>query len=786
MKFILGTFSRIVLALSFTALLMNVQPAVAQHGGQCACGRPGVPSAFEIDNGAPWLAAAQAEFSKWNNYANVFSWVAGDMVGGRNGKNEIIFFTSQQAHDIYGFNIDANTFGITYINPDSAFGSPSFNACPAPAGTTCGTFTETDVIMNTSFGRGWTTSAPNYDDTGPANYGATAVHELGHSIGLHHVFNNLSTMNYYEDFAAIYISLGDAGILRAHYPGSVNNVLDVATYPFRHNGGFQYDGTTAASPNVSSVQAGDSFTLSNFTVENIGNITPSNVRLNIYLTTNTIVSTADYLIGTVAFDTLPTWWDTTGTVFTVPPTVPTGTYYIGGIITYNFTTTDAITYNNSWVLDANRQITVLPCTDAYEPNDTIGAAYGFLPSGTVLSGKICLGTDEDWFKVNVTTPGTVSFGMTPPSGRDYDLQLYNPSGTLVATSAGGVSASESINYQTSTLGTYYARVYGFNGGFDVDNNYTLRYGFTSAPRPHDFNGDGFSDITWRDSSGNTVIWEMNGTAVLNPNGSFVSSVPGQWAIVGQRDFNGDGKADLLWRDTSGNVAIWEMNGTAVLNGNSSFVTNVPTNWSVAGTGDFNADAKGDIVWQDKSGNVAIWEMNGTTVLNQNSSFVANVPGQWSIKGTGDFNGDGKTDILWQDTSGNVAIWEMNGTSILNANSSFVSKVGAQWSIKGTGDFNGDGISDILWQDSSGNVAIWEMNGIILLNPNSSFVANVAGAWSIQLTGDYNGDGKSDIVWHDTSGNVAIWEMNGTSVLNQNSSFVGNVPGQWSIQNLAAE
>ena len=81
MKFILETFSRIVLALSFTALLMNVQPAVAQHGGQCACGRPGVPSAFEIDNGAPWLAAAQAEFSKWNNYANVFSWVTGDMVG---------------------------------------------------------------------------------------------------------------------------------------------------------------------------------------------------------------------------------------------------------------------------------------------------------------------------------------------------------------------------------------------------------------------------------------------------------------------------------------------------------------------------------------------------------------------------------------------------------------------------------------------------------------------------------------------------------------------------------
>ena len=207
------------------------------------------------------------------------------------------------------------------------------------------------------------------------------------------------------------------------------------------------------------------------------------------------------------------------------------------------------------------------------------------------------------------------------------------------------------------------------------------------------------------------------------------NVPGQWAIVGQRDFNGDGKADLLWRDTSGNVAIWEMNGTAVLNPNSSFVGNVPTpQWSIVGTGDFNADAKGDLLWQDTSGNVAIWEMNGTTVLNQNSSFVANVPGPWSIKGTGDFNGDGKTDILWQDSSGNVAIWEMNGTTIFNQSSSFVGNVPGQWTIKGTGDFNGDGMSDILWQDSSGNVAIWEMNGITVLNPNSSFVGNVAAAY----------------------------------------------------------
>ena len=203
-------------------------------------------------------------------------------------------------------------------------------------------------------------------------------------------------------------------------------------------------------------------------------------------------------------------------------------------------------------------------------------------------------------------------------------------------------------------------------------------------RTHDFNGDGKSDIAWRDTSGNLAIWEMNGTTVLNASSSFVGNVAGQWAIVGQRDFNGDGYADLLWHDTSGNVAIWEMNGTTVLNPNSSFVGNMFTTSSIVGTGDFNGDGMGDILWQDLAGNVSIWEMNGTAITNPNTSFVANVPSQWSIQLTGDYNADGTSDILWQDTSGNVAIWEMNGTSVLNASSSFVSTVPGQWSVQNLG------------------------------------------------------------------------------------------------------
>jgi uncharacterized protein (DUF2141 family) len=421
-----------------------------------------------------------------------------------------------------------------------------------------------------------------------------------------------------------------------------------------------------------------------------------------------------------------------------------------------------------------------------------GAAWVFTRSGSAWSqqsGKLFLSASsatQQGQSVALSANGNVGIVGAPGSGPGQVFVYARSGGTwsqqggsLQGTGGDGNTAqgtSVAVSADGNTM---------LEGGDSFNNGAGAAWVFSRSVNTHDFNDDGFSDILWRDTSGNVAIWEMNGTTVINQNSSFVSNVPGQWAIVGQRDFNGDGKADLLWRDNSGNVAIWEMNGTTILNQSTSFVANVPAQWSVVGTGDFNADAKGDLLWQDNSGNVAIWEMNGTAVLNQSTSFVGNVPGQWSIKGTGDFNGDGKTDILWQDTSGNVAIWEMNGTTVTNQNT-FVGNVPGQWSIKGTGDFNGDGKADILWQDSSGNIAIWEMNGITVLNQGSSFVGNVPGQWSIQLTGDYNGDGFSDILWQDSSGNVAVWEMNGTTVVNASSSFVTNVPGPWSIAHLNSD
>jgi Phosphoesterase family/FG-GAP-like repeat len=302
--------------------------------------------------------------------------------------------------------------------------------------------------------------------------------------------------------------------------------------------------------------------------------------------------------------------------------------------------------------------------------------------------------------------------------------------------------------------------------------------FSVSSDTHDFNGDGKSDIAWRDGSGNTAVWLMNGAQVVSSGG--IGAVPTSWSIVGQRDFNGDGKADLLWRDTSGNTAIWFMNGTTVAS--TGAVGNISINWTVVATGDFNGDGKGDILWRDTSGNLSVWLMNGATVSA--SAGIGNVPNIWTVAGVGDFNGDGKSDILWIDNAFNIAIWFMNGTTVAStAGVGNVDGFGSGfWSVAGIGDFDGDGKSDIFWRYSLGQTAIWLMNGATVSSP--AWPGNIPTVWSIVQTGDYDGNGTSDILWRDTSGNTSIWFMNGTAIASLGA--VGNISTNWTVQSANAE
>src|SRR5207253_1615015 len=112
----------------------------------------------------------------------------------------------------------------------------------------------------------------------------------------------------------------------------------------------------------------------------------------------------------------------------------------------------------------------------------------------------------------------------------------------------------------------------------------------------DFNGDGLSDILWRNSSDNSYgIWEMNGAQVeVEPTVGGANS--SSWQVAGIGDFFGNGLSDILWRNSADNsYGIWKMDGFQVEAG-QMISGPTPNNWEVAGIGDFFANGISDILW----------------------------------------------------------------------------------------------------------------------------------------------------------------------------------------------
>jgi hypothetical protein len=268
-----------------------------------------------------------------------------------------------------------------------------------------------------------------------------------------------------------------------------------------------------------------------------------------------------------------------------------------------------------------------------------------------------------------------------------------------------------------------------------------------APR-NDFNGDGTSDVFWRnDANGHVGVWEMrdNKQAWLDLGGSGVDH-----KVAGVGDFNGDGTSDLFWRDDStGHVGIWEMHNYVQ---SWRDLGNSGADHKVVGVGDFNGDGTSDLLWRnDSSGHVGIWEMHNSvqTWRDLGASGVDH-----KVVGIGDFNADGTADVLWRnDPTGHVGIWEMHNDVQTWRD---LGGSGVDHKVVGIGDFNGDGTSDILWRnDLTGHVGIWEMHN------NVQTWRDLGGSGvdhKVVGTGDYNGDGTTDIFWRNDAGHTGVWEM----------------------------
>jgi Ca2+-binding RTX toxin-like protein len=288
----------------------------------------------------------------------------------------------------------------------------------------------------------------------------------------------------------------------------------------------------------------------------------------------------------------------------------------------------------------------------------------------------------------------------------------------------------------------------------------------------DFNADSHGDILWQNDDGSLMIWD-SGQSGGSHSISAAGAVPNSSHIVGVGDFDGNGKGDILWRDDNGAVSIWS-NGQASGAQTMSGPGIVPNSWQIVGTGDFDGNGRDDILWQNSNGTVSVWD-NGQISGGHWIADPGVVASSWHIAATGDFDGNGRDDILWYNDNGMVSIWDngqIGGAHII------ASGMPSNWHIVGAGDFDGNGRDDILWRNDNGTIALWD-NGQIgsahwISNPgivpNSTHVGGI---------GDFDGNGHDDILWRDDNGATSIWD-NAQPGTAHTVAAAGSLPTGWHI------
>lgn len=262
---------------------------------------------------------------------------------------------------------------------------------------------------------------------------------------------------------------------------------------------------------------------------------------------------------------------------------------------------------------------------------------------------------------------------------------------------------------------------------------------------NDFNGDGYSDLFWRNASdGRNIVWLAAEAGI--------QSTPAQvdnpsWSVVGTGDFNGDGKSDLFWRNAgSGQNIIWPSGDASGIR----FAATVSNqDWRVGTVGDFNDDGRDDIFWRNLSSGESIIWWSGESA---DYTFEQSLATSWKIAGSGDLNGDGQDDVIWRNaSSGANMVWWSGRSSGLTA---LTAVANLSWDMVAIDDFDGDGRADLFWRNRvTGENIIW------LHGSDSDWLQEptISMAWEIRSSGDFDGDGNADVFWRNASnGQNAIW------------------------------
>ena len=447
----------------------------------------------------------------------------------------------------------------------------------------------------------------------------------------------------------------------------------------------------------------------------------------------------------------------------------------------------------------------------YKPLEQSGCGLSWLLGG---GGFVIDNTDAP-FGYSVVSDGT---GVNQSDGRSYfcyDVTLAHELGHNMGQvhnveDSGGDSGTHPYSYgyrETSTTGFFTVMAYEIDNAsqFSITNfaNPSVTYADTGrvtgtanannaaslnismplvvqfrnlvVPMPGgartDINGDGRSDIVWRNATAGLMDqWWQNGAAIIGTGARAVAPI---YRVVGTGDFDGDGRGDLLWTNNTNDILwIWRSQG----NGNFDVLTvgGYPPSWEVSGIADLNGDGRSDIVWRNPTLELMdVWFMNGAVPTAAGARSVGAI---YRIVGTGDFDGDGRGDLLWTNNTNNILwIWRSQGNG--NYDVLTVGSYPTGWEVSGVADINADGRADIAWRNPTlGLMDVWRMNGASIIGSSTKSVSSI---YRIVATGDYDGDGRGDLLWTNNTNDILwIWRSQGDG--NFEVLLVSGYPPTWTV------
>jgi hypothetical protein len=319
--------------------------------------------------------------------------------------------------------------------------------------------------------------------TAPFNLGRTATHEVGHWLNLRHIWGDATcgtdqvadtpthnTANYgCPTYPHLSTCTGTPVEMTMNY---MDYTDDACMYMFSA-------GQTARMQALFATGGARTSLLSS---NGCGTPAPVLCGVPSGLTSSSVTATS----ATVSWAAVPgaTSYNlqyklSTATTWTTVSGLTTTSYNItglGSMSTYNYQVNTNCSLGTGSYSGASSFTTLSPyptCTDSYETNNSLNQAKTIAVNTNILA-KLSSSTDQDYFKFNNTTTNkNIKIELTTMPA-DYQVALYNPSGTLVASSLNAGTANESIIYNTTTVGTYKVRVYKAGTAFNASYCYTLR------------------------------------------------------------------------------------------------------------------------------------------------------------------------------------------------------------------------------------------------------------------------------------------------------------------------